>query len=92
MHFVWVRRVLLFCGLYLLIDAAVTFAGAYILLGSSGGTLNAGLLLVTYSYQKFHFGESATAAAVSFTVMPVLIACLAGIMLFRSRASFQVEG
>lgn len=76
-------RVVLFCGIYLFIDATVTFAGAYILLGPSGGTLDAGLLLVTYTYQKFHFGESATAAAMSFTVMPVLLLFLAGLFFFK---------
>ncbi|MEM7394391.1 MAG: sugar ABC transporter permease [Verrucomicrobiota bacterium] len=70
-----IRHVLLFCGIYLFIDAFAMFSGAYILLGGSGGTNNAGLLLVTYTYQRASspFFEYGTSAAVSMTMLPFLL-------------------
>ena len=80
------RGVLVFVCAFLLLDAFAIFAGAYLLLGRSGGTADAGLLLVTYSYQTaFTYGRFGTAAAISFSVVPVLITLLGTLLIaFRS--------
>jgi ABC-type sugar transport system permease subunit len=71
------RPVLVFAVVYLAVDAIALFSGAYVLLGGSGGTANAGLLLVSYVYQQaFTFGNFGTAAAASVSVAPVLLALL----------------
>ena len=71
------RHVVLFCAVYLLVDAFSLFSGAYVLLGRSGGTDDAGLLLVSYTYQSaFTFGKFGTAAAISVSVAPLLIVAL----------------
>jgi len=72
-----VRPVLLFSAVYLAVDAFSMFSGAYVLLGGSGGTANAGLLLVSYVHQQaFTFGNFGTAAAISVSVAPVLLVLL----------------
>ena len=71
------RPVLLFSAVYLAVDAFSMFSGAYVLLGASGGTADAGLLLVSYVYQQaFTFGNFGTAAAISVSVAPVLLVLL----------------
>jgi len=71
------RPVILFAVIYLVIDAFSLFAGAYVLLGGSGGTADAGLLLVSYIYhQAFVLGKFGTAAAVSVLVSPLLLGLL----------------
>jgi len=71
------RPVLLFSAVYLVVDAFSMFSGAYVLLGASGGTADAGLLLVSYVYQQaFTFGNFGTAAAISVSVAPLLLALL----------------
>lgn len=68
------RHVLAFVAVFLFLDAFVLFEGAYILLGGSGGTLDAGLLLVAYAYQTaFTFGKFGSAAAMSFSIVPFLM-------------------
>jgi ABC-type sugar transport system permease subunit len=68
------RPVLAFVAVFLFLDAFVLFEGAYILLGGSGGTLDAGLLLVAYAYQTaFTFGKFGSAAAMSFSIVPFLM-------------------
>jgi len=68
------RHVLAFLAVFLFLDAFVLFEGAYILLGGSGGTLDAGLLLVAYAYQTaFTFGKFGSAAAMSFSMVPPLL-------------------
>ncbi len=78
----FLKSILLFVALFLMLDAFVLFEGAYYLLGGSGGTSDAGLLLVAYTYHQgyglFHFG---TAAAISFTTAPFLLLLLGGVML-----------
>ncbi len=70
----FLRHVILFCVVYLIVDAFALFSGAYVLLGGSGGTADAGLLMVSYSYQKaFTFGQFGTAAAMSVLVAPCLL-------------------
>jgi len=73
------RNVLLFCLVYLVVDAFALFSGAYVLLGGSGGTADAGLLLVSYTYQHaFTFGKFGSAAAMSLMVAPWLLCLLWG--------------
>lgn len=75
----FLRHVLLFCLVYLIVDAFALFSGAYVLLGGSGGTADAGLLLVSYTYQSaFSFGKFGTAAAMSVMVAPWLLCLLWG--------------
>jgi ABC-type sugar transport system permease subunit len=71
------QPVVLFCAVYLVIDAFSMFSGAYVLLGGSGGTGDAGLLMVSYSYQQaFAFGKFGTAAAMCLMIAPALLALL----------------
>lgn len=83
------RPILLFVSLFLLLDALVLFEGAYVLLGSSGGTADAGLLLVTYAYYAaFTLGKFGYAAAMSFTLVP--LAALTLFLLYRSARSSRL--
>lgn len=67
------RGVLAFLSVFLILDAFVLFEGAYVLLGGSGGTLDAGLLLIGYAYyQAFTLGKFGSAAALSFSLLPIL--------------------
>lgn len=71
------RNILVFICIFLFIDAFVMFEGAYMLLGSSGGPRDAALLLVGYTYQTaFFHGNFGTAAAMSFSIVPVLVLIL----------------
>ena len=75
----FLRHVILFCMVYLIVDAFALFSGAYVLLGGSCGTADAGLLMVSYTYQTaFTFGKFGTAAAMSVLVAPVLLFLLWG--------------
>lgn len=80
------RHVILFVCIYLVVDAIAMFSGAYVLLGGSGGTADAGLLLINYTYQRaFTFQEFARAAAMSLMVAPFLIGLLGLALLGRGR-------
>lgn len=75
-HVTWpmLSPVMAFTAVFLFLDAFVLFEGAYILLGGSGGTMDAGLLLVAYIYQTaFTFGNFGTAAAMGFSMVPLLM-------------------
>src|SRR5215217_146508 len=75
------RPVTAFAAAFLLLDAFVLFEGAYVMLGGSGGTLDAGLLLVSYSYlTAFTFGSFGSAAAMSFASLPLLLLALAAVL------------
>jgi multiple sugar transport system permease protein len=75
------RPVTAFAAAFLLLDAFVLFEGAYVMLGGSGGTLDAGLLLVSYSYlTAFTFGNFGSAAAMSFASLPLLLLALAAVL------------
>ncbi len=66
-----------FCLIYLLVDCFAQFAGSYVLFGGSGGANDAGLLLVTYAYQKaFVGGGFGSGAAVSLSIVPWLAGML----------------
>jgi multiple sugar transport system permease protein len=80
-----IRHVLIFAAIYLMVDAVAAFSGAYVLLGGSGGTANAGLLLVSHGYgEAFSQGRFGTAAAVAVSVAPMLL-FLVGLMLWPLR-------
>ena len=71
------RPVTVFIAAFLFLDAFALFEGAYVLLGGSGGTLDAGLLLVSYSYlTAFTLGNFGSAAAMAFTSLPMLMLTL----------------
>ncbi len=85
------RPVILFAAVYLLVDAFALFSGAYVLLGGSGGTADAGLLLVSYTYQQaFTFGNFAEAAAMSVSMAPVMLGLLAVCFIARWRKGAAV--
>ena len=72
-----VRHIAIFAAIFLTVDAVASFSGAYGLLGGSGGTADAGLLLVTYVYQVAFPGGSGVhdfpaAAAMSLLIAPVM--------------------
>ncbi|MFP6900838.1 MAG: sugar ABC transporter permease [Opitutales bacterium] len=72
-----VRHIGIFAAIFLAVDAVASFSGAYSLLGGSGGTADAGLLLVTYVYQIAFPGGSGVhdfpaAAAMSLLIVPVI--------------------
>jgi ABC-type sugar transport system permease subunit len=78
-------HVLAFTAVFLFLDAFVLFEGAYLLLGGSGGTLDAGLLLVAYTYQTaFTLGRFGTAAAMGFSMVPILMFAV-WLLLLRGR-------
>jgi ABC-type sugar transport system permease subunit len=75
------RPVTAFAAAFLLLDTFVLFEGAYVMLGGSGGTLDAGLLLVSYAYfTAFTLGNFGSAAAMSFASLPMLLLALAVIL------------
>ena len=85
------RLVLLFVAVYLVVDGFSLFSGAYVLLGGSGGTSDAGLLLISYTYQNaFGFGKFGTAAAMSLLIAPFLLGILGLCFLWpRNEVSIQ---
>jgi len=71
------KPVTAFVAAFLFLDAFVLFEGAYVLLGNSGGTLDAGLLLVSYSYYTaFTLGNFGSAAAMAFASLPLIMFAL----------------
>ena len=71
------RPVTAFVAAFLFLDAFSLFEGAYVLLGGSGGTLDAGLVLISYSYlTAFTFGSFGSAAAMAFASLPLLMLVL----------------
>ena len=78
------RRSLIFVGVFLLLDAFSLFVGAYVLLGGSGGTADAGLLLVGYAYQTaFTYGEFGSAAAVGFSIALIFAVVASAVLVAR---------
>ncbi len=71
------RPVTAFVAAFLFLDAFTLFEGAYVLLGGSGGVLDAGLLLVSYSYMTaFTLGNFGSAVAIAFASLPLLMLSL----------------
>lgn len=84
------RPLLAFCAVMLFLDAFVSFAGAYVLLGASGGTSDAGLLLVGLVYQTaFTYGRFGSAAAMSLSVVPLLALGLYAFLRTRRAEAFE---
>ncbi|MBN4074054.1 sugar ABC transporter permease [bacterium AH-315-E10] len=68
------KHIIIFSAIYLAVDACVTFAGAYTLLGNSGGTNDAGLLIVSYSHQTASiFQKPNLSTAISLAIIPFII-------------------
>ena len=68
------RPFLVLSAVLLMLDAFTLFSGAYVLLGSSGGTADAGLLIVTLAYQTaFTYGRFGSAAAISLAALPAVV-------------------
>ena len=83
-------HVILFSAVYLLVDSIAMFAGSYRLLGASGGTDNAGLLLISYVYQTgFTFHQFNRATAISMSIVPCL-ASLIWFLFWRQKKVAQV--
>ena len=90
-HFIHVtlpqlRSVLIFVSIYLFVDGFSLFSGAFILLGGSGGTADAGLLTISYVFQKTRFFEYGSAAAISVSLLPLMLFSLYAFILFRRRS------
>ena len=68
------KSTLLYLAFFIFLDAFVLFEGAYVLLGNSGGTEDAGLLLITYIYHNaFALGKFGYASAMSFSFVPAFV-------------------
>jgi multiple sugar transport system permease protein len=79
-------HVLAFAAIFLFLDAFVLFEGGYLLLGGSGGTMDAGLLIVAYTYlTAFTLGKFGSAAAMGFTMVPLLMMAVWLLLLSRKR-------
>lgn len=77
-----------FCGVMLIIDGVAYFSGAYFLLGQSGGTGNAGLMLVTHLYnQGFRWGYLGDACAIAISLIPLWVGLIAFLMLVKRKES-----
>jgi len=81
------RPVLLFVAVYLVVDGFSLFSGAFVLLGGSGGTADAGLLTITYVYQKTRFFDYGTASAISVSLLPLMLLLLWGCLFLRRRTA-----
>jgi len=79
------RSVLIFVSIYLFIDGFSLFSGAFILLGGSGGTADAGLLTISYVFQKTRFFEYGSAAAISISLLPIMFFSLYAFIFLRRR-------
>jgi len=79
--------VLLFVAVYLVVDGFSLFSGAFVLLGGSGGTADAGLLTVTYVFQKTRFFEYGTASAISVSLLPLMTLALWSALFLRRRTA-----
>ena len=80
-----IRHVLIFCMAFLFIDTISLFAGSYSLLGNSGGTANAGLVLSNYSYGFTSFRQYNLASTVSIMILPILMLLTAFFCLRRKK-------
>ena len=69
----YIKHVLIFCAAFLFIDTVSLFSGSYSLLGNSGGTANAGLVISNYSYGFTSFRQYNLASTVSIMILPVLM-------------------
>lgn len=79
------RSVLIFVSIYLIVDGFSLFSGAFVLLGGSGGTADAGLLTISYIFQKTRFFEYGSAAAISISLLPIMLFALFAFIFLRRR-------
>ena len=79
------RSVLVFVSIYLIVDGFSLFSGAFVLLGGSGGTADAGLLTISYIFQKTRFFEYGSAAAISISLLPIMLFALFAFIFLRRR-------
>lgn len=83
------RPLLVFCAVLLFLDGFALFSGAYVLLGASGGTGDAGLILVGLVYQTaFTYGRFGSAAAMSLAIAPLLLLSLFWLVRERRSGTF----
>lgn len=86
-HLPLLRPYVAFCAALLFLDAFTLFSGAYVLLGASGGTSDAGLLLVGYAYQTaFTYGRFGSAMAGTLATVPGVLLALYLILRFGKPA------
>ena len=72
-----IRHVIIFCWIFLVVDTVSLFSGSYSLLGDSGGTANAGLVISNYAYgftSKMQYNLASTA---SLMILPFIMLFLA---------------
>ena len=81
----YIKHVIIFCAAFLFIDTISLFSGSYSLLGNSGGTANAGLVLSNYSYAFTSFRQYNLASTVSIMILPVLMLLTAFFCLRRRK-------
>jgi arabinosaccharide transport system permease protein len=81
-----IKHLVIFCAAFLFIDTFSLFAGSYTLLGPSGGTANAGLVLVNYAYRFTKFQEYNMAATVCIASLPFLM-LLTGLFCIRRKGA-----
>ncbi|MCM8535130.1 MAG: sugar ABC transporter permease [Lentisphaeraceae bacterium] len=79
-----IKHLIIFCAAFLFIDTFSLFAGSFTLLGPSGGTANAGLLMVNYAYKFTRFQEYNLASTVCVSMLPILMV-LTGLFCLRRR-------
>jgi len=80
------RHIFAFCGAMLIIDGVAYFSGAYFLLGQSGGTGNAGLMLVTHLYnQGFRWGYLGDACAIAISLLPLWVGLIVLLMTIKRK-------
>lgn len=73
------RPILLFAALFLVFDAFVLFSGAHAILGTGGGALESGLLIVNLIYRTAFYGAGGNfgvATAISYIIVPILVAAV----------------
>lgn len=81
----YIRHVIIFCTAFLFVDTISLFSGSYSLLGNSGGTANAGLVLSNYSYAFTSFRQYNMASTVSIMILPFLMLLTAFFCLRQKR-------
>ena len=81
------RPVLLFVVIYLFVDGFSQFVGAKLLLWSSGGTADAGLLIISYMNYHTSNNDFGSAAALSISLLPVMVVVLWACLFIRRQTT-----
>ena len=79
-----IKHIILFCTAFLIVDTLSLFSGSYSLLGNSGGTANAGLVMANYSYMFTSFRQFNVASTVCILILPFLM-LLTSIVCYRRK-------